>query len=342
VQAYDGPLLEQDYGRIAYQDLFTDSDGEDWFVVRSSDSNGYTTGRAYRTGDYGDGYVAGSPDEICYMVLRRPGDVADTGVHSTDGHETDHSQIVPQLRENAEAFEYTIGKQGASLTHTTIGGPLTFNLALANDSSSSGVLGYLFEGLTEVSWLTGWVEPGLAEQWEHSADGLTWTFYLRREVQWQDGEEFTAEDVVFTFNRIIYNDDIDNPDVRRYEYDITQANAILDCLGWVDTDGDGIREDNAGNPIRFTMATNDGNTVRQAVGTIIHQGLQAVGIGAGYEIIGFGEIVSQLTSSYDIGGLTSDTCTGQTSSAVGAITAWWPMPGWYFRRPWPAPTRRFT
>jgi ABC-type transport system substrate-binding protein len=299
VQAYDGPLLEQDYGRIAYQDLFTDSDGEDWFVVRSSDSNGYTTGRAYRTGDYGDGYVAGSPDEICYMVLRRPGDVADTGVHSTDGHETDHSQIVPQLRENAEAFEYTIGKQGASLTHTTIGGPLTFNLALANDSSSSGVLGYLFEGLTEVSWLTGWVEPGLAEQWEHSADGLTWTFYLRREVQWQDGEEFTAEDVVFTFNRIIYNDDIDNPDVRRYEYDITQANAILDCLGWVDTDGDGIREDNAGNPIRFTMATNDGNTVRQAVGTIIHQGLQAVGIGAGYEIIGFGEIVSQLTSSYD-------------------------------------------
>ena len=237
--------------------------------------------------------------------------------------------------------------------------------------------------------------------------------------------------------------DFHNPDVRRYEYDIAQANAILDSLGWVDTDGDGIREDNAGNPIRFTMATNDGNTVRQAVGTIIHQGLQAVGIGAGYEIIGFGEIVSQLTSSYDweailigfgggidpyggivlwhssedlhlwypnqpqpmadwepksmsctsrparswtttsgwnittaprkswprmcpssipcwakvssrcatfsetlrlrfMGGLTSDTCTGQTSSAVGAITAWWPMPGWYFRRPWPAPTRRFT
>ena len=220
VQAYDGPLLEQDYGRIAYQDLFTDSDGEDWFVVRSSDSNGYTTGRAYRTGDYGDGYVAGSPDEICYMVLRRPGDVADTGVHSTDGHETDHSQIVPQLRENAEAFEYTIGKQGGSPTYTTIGGPLTFNLALANDSSSSGVLGYLFEVLTEVSWLTGRVEPGLAEQWEHSADGLTWTFYLRREVQWQDGEEFTAEDVVFTFNRIIYNDDIDTSNRAAFNFRI--------------------------------------------------------------------------------------------------------------------------
>ena len=41
--------------------------------------------------------------------------------------------------------------------------------------------------------------------------------------------------------------DFHNPDVRRYEYDITQANAILDCLGWVDTDGDGISEKSSPN-----------------------------------------------------------------------------------------------
>ena len=70
------------------------------------------------------------------------------------------------------------------------------------------MLGYLFEGLTETSWLTDEVEPALAESWERSADGLTWTFRLRTDVTWHDGRPFTAHDVVFTFNRIIYNHDI--------------------------------------------------------------------------------------------------------------------------------------
>ena len=48
--------------------------------------------------------------------------------------------------------------------------------------------------------------PGLAESWSHSADGKTWTFKLRHDVTWQDGEPFTAKDVVFTFNYVIEND----------------------------------------------------------------------------------------------------------------------------------------
>ena len=39
-------------------------------------------------------------------------------------------------------------------------------------------------------------------------DGLTWTFYLRRDVRWHDGELFSAVDVEFTFNQIIYNEAI--------------------------------------------------------------------------------------------------------------------------------------
>ena len=115
---------------------------------------------------------------------------------------------VDRLRANAAAFEYRAGKHGGTLTFATISDPLTFNLAISNDASSSGVLGYLFEGLTEVSWLTNEVEPALAESWENSGDGLTWIFRLRRDVQWHDGTPFTAQDVEFTFNRIIYNDDI--------------------------------------------------------------------------------------------------------------------------------------
>ena len=115
---------------------------------------------------------------------------------------------ISQLRQNAENFEYTIGNPGGTLTFATISEPLTLNLAIANDASSSGVLGYLFEGLTETSWLTDEVEPALAESWEHSDDGLTWTFHLRKDVTWHDGQPFTAHDVDFTFNRITYNDDI--------------------------------------------------------------------------------------------------------------------------------------
>ena len=113
-----------------------------------------------------------------------------------------------RLKRNAEQFGYAIGTPGGELTISTISEPLTFNLAISNDASSSDVLGYLFEGLTETSWLTDEVEPLLAESWERSGDGLTWTFHLRRDVAWHDGEPFTAHDVGFTFNQIIYNDDI--------------------------------------------------------------------------------------------------------------------------------------
>ena len=125
------------------------------------------------------------------------------------------ASIVDQLRKNAEEFEYATGKHGGTLTFATISEPLTFNLAIANDASSSGVLGYLFEGLTETSWLTDQVEPMLAESWEHSEDGMTWTFHLRDDVRWHDGEPFTAHDVDFTFNRIIYNHDIPRAADRR-------------------------------------------------------------------------------------------------------------------------------
>ena len=416
-------------------------------------------------------------------------------------------------------------------------------MAIANDASSSGVLGYLFEGLTETSWLDDRVEPALAETWEVSEDGLTWTFHLRQDVNWHDGQPFTAHDVDFTFNRITYNQDIassdraafhfrvqdedgvwqeapmtvralddytvecvlpvpfapflrsmgtaiyprhileervddgtfeltwgintdptdiigtgpftiesyvtgdrvvfkrnpnywlqddegnrlpyldrivqvivpeledelekflsgesdthgvlgeeldqletlqeslnftiqrrgpafgtnflafnmnpgkdpdtgqayvdpeklrwfqntqfrqaiahavdkdsvirdvqhgigypqwasvspatgdfHNPNVRRYEYDLVKANSILDGLGWVDTNGDGVREDDDGNTIALILATNEGNQVRQKVGNIIRQGMEAIGIAVDYRIIDFGDLVVQLTSSYD-------------------------------------------
>ena len=446
------------------------------------------------------------------------------------------SSVAEELRRNAEAFEYTIGRPGGTLTFATISEPLTLNLAVSRDAGSSDVLGYLFEGLTETSWLTDEVEPALAESWTRSEDGLTWIFLLRQDVRWHDGVPFTAHDVEFTFNGIIYNQEIGasarpafnfrfldedtgtwteepmtvtalddhtvrcdlpvpfapflrsmgtaiypkhilephvedgtfnevwgidtnptevigtgpftierydpgervvfrrnpdywladgdgtplpylerivriivpdlqteltgfragetdfhgvlgeefadieplqdeenftiyrrgpgfgsefltfnlnpaaiepskltwfqntqfrqavahvvdrariidevqhglgypqwssvspaagdfhNPDVQRYEFNLAEANRILDDLGWLDTDGNGTREDEAGNPIVFTLVTNAQNSVREQIGTIIQQGLTDIGIETKYELIAFGDLVNRLTESYE-------------------------------------------
>ncbi|MBF0531706.1 MAG: ABC transporter substrate-binding protein [Candidatus Omnitrophica bacterium] len=97
---------------------------------------------------------------------------------------------------------------GGQLVLATTSDPKTFNDIVARETSSTQITGLIFEGLTTVNAVDLRVEPLLARRWEVSADGLIWTFYLRRDVRWNDGIPFTAADVVFTFNELIYNPDI--------------------------------------------------------------------------------------------------------------------------------------
>jgi len=46
----------------------------------------------------------------------------------------------------------------------------------------------------------GKVLGDLADTWKISDNGLVWTFNLRKDVKWQDGTQFTAKDVIFSFN----------------------------------------------------------------------------------------------------------------------------------------------
>ena len=63
----------------------------------------------------------------------------------------------------------------------------------------------VFEGLTRIDQ-TGAVQPGLAESWAISEDGLTYTFKLHDGVTFHDGSTFDAEDVKFSFERILAED----------------------------------------------------------------------------------------------------------------------------------------
>jgi peptide/nickel transport system substrate-binding protein len=75
----------------------------------------------------------------------------------------------------------------------------TFNPIMSNETSSSDVSDRLFVALTEYDNQAQQVVPALARSWSVSADGLTWTWRLRRGARFSDGHPITAEDVAFSF-----------------------------------------------------------------------------------------------------------------------------------------------
>ena len=102
------------------------------------------------------------------------------------------------------------GIPGGRLVIATFGDPKTFNPITANEQSSEEIYRHLFAALLGFDWPSQEVTPGLAESWTNSPDGKTWTFKLRKNLRWSDGEPLTADDVVFTWNDVIYNPEIDN------------------------------------------------------------------------------------------------------------------------------------
>jgi peptide/nickel transport system substrate-binding protein len=71
------------------------------------------------------------------------------------------------------------------------------------------------EGLLQMNNYTLKLQPCLAESWEISPDQLTYTFHLRHGVKWHDGEPFTADDVKFTYDKLM-DPKVDAAPIRSY------------------------------------------------------------------------------------------------------------------------------
>lgn len=96
------------------------------------------------------------------------------------------------------------GTPGGQLV-LAITNPLCFNPVLVTDPASDTVTRMLFSPLVNMDLVTEQPQPALAESWTVDADQKTWTFKLRKGLRWSDGEPLTADDVVFTWNSVLYD-----------------------------------------------------------------------------------------------------------------------------------------
>lgn len=75
--------------------------------------------------------------------------------------------------------------------------------AVVTGQPEGRIIWELFEGLVRLSPEDRSPEPGMAERWEVSEDGLTYTFHLRPGAEWTNGDPVTAEDFVYSMRRFL-------------------------------------------------------------------------------------------------------------------------------------------
>jgi peptide/nickel transport system substrate-binding protein len=93
----------------------------------------------------------------------------------------------------------SVGRYGGRFVQAETNNPRTFNALMANETSSTDITDRLFGFLVDFNLATQQYEPGIAKSWEVDADGVTWTFHLRKGAAFSDGHPITAEDVLFSF-----------------------------------------------------------------------------------------------------------------------------------------------
>ncbi|GAK10564.1 peptide ABC transporter substrate-binding protein [Geomicrobium sp. JCM 19039] len=80
--------------------------------------------------------------------------------------------------------------------------PTSLDPPIGNDEYSYTILNNTGEGLTRLAQDEAVPEPAMAEDWDVSDDGLTYTFYIRDGVEWSNGEPVTAHDFEYSFKRL--------------------------------------------------------------------------------------------------------------------------------------------
>ncbi|MDQ4077937.1 MAG: glutathione ABC transporter substrate-binding protein [Chloroflexota bacterium] len=146
---------------------------------------------------------------VALLGLAACGGADEEGAAETGGaaveveEEAEAEGEVEVVEEEAEVEEEAaVAGEGGTLTYAAQADVVGFSPILTNDSVSSAANSQIYETLVRRNPETNEIEPLLAESWENP-DDRTWLFHLREGVQFQDGTEFTADAVKFTFERMM-------------------------------------------------------------------------------------------------------------------------------------------
>src|SRR6266481_4538850 len=106
------------------------------------------------------------------------------------------------LNEKVELYYGRVAVPGAQQFRWSDGGlPQTFDPAFAAAPPDTDLVRAIFEGLTDYDPRTLTPVPAVATRWEASNGGRVWTFYLRDDARWSNGEAVTASDFVRSWRR---------------------------------------------------------------------------------------------------------------------------------------------
>ena len=120
-----------------------------------------------------------------------------SAVPATEAMEPTEAEAPPEAEASPEAVGPT-----AEITYVVAQTTATLDPAIHRDYTTSAIVYNVYDPLV-IPVEGGEIVPNLATGWDVSPDGLVWTFHLREGVRFHDGQELTAEDVVFSIDRIL-------------------------------------------------------------------------------------------------------------------------------------------
>ncbi|MDO4331919.1 MAG: peptide ABC transporter substrate-binding protein [Eubacteriales bacterium] len=139
---------------------------------------------------------------LCAIMVT--GMVSACGSAGTDAPATDNAAETTadaDGEDTADVVTDEAGAEGKQLVVQVGPDPETIDPALNSAIDGANMIIHSFETLLIMDENTE-IQPGQAESWECSEDGLTWTFHLREGLKWSDGTPLTANDFVYSWKRV--------------------------------------------------------------------------------------------------------------------------------------------
>src|ERR1700730_4694366 len=103
--------------------------------------------------------------------------------------------------QSAPYFGKTVPPQGQVLRYISGSEPEALDPQVSTGQPETRIYLALYEGLTEIDPVTALAIPAIAERWEPNSDNTEFTFYLRRNARWSNGDPITAHDFVYSLRR---------------------------------------------------------------------------------------------------------------------------------------------